>query len=380
MFTRRERMHVSRNVPLGLIRCLFLGRLNFKVCVLLLLLALIRTYRHIQATMPQRKKSPMCQRVASGLYHLPANDWRLDEFLSGPIQSPSSKAPCIFQRNKLSLHFPHAMQQLYACWSYWQANREKEPVLFIQDSPIRSWKERFRYLIYSKRNERNPFLKGMIENLSSKLGVKVIEEQTRMPDYAVTVRICEDEGRIQDAGFRMRKGDNKALRDVLTTATPCPTSPRIGVLNRSKDRSILNLEEIVDVIKVTVPEATISTKYFEGISFDDQIPWMSRIDLLVSPHGAQLTSIAFMPDCGGVLEIFPNGYLLPEFFGTLAMASNLYHSYLYLGEGSSTMINNRLVRSQARRTNLCPFKQSVQAGVIDMLKHWNTCCKNRTVS
>ena len=33
------------------------------------------------------------------------------------------------QKNNLSLHFPHAMEQLYRCWSWFAAHPYKEPFL-----------------------------------------------------------------------------------------------------------------------------------------------------------------------------------------------------------------------------------------------------------
>jgi hypothetical protein len=42
-----------------------------------------------------------------------------------------------------------------------------------------------------------------------------------------------------------------------------------------------------------------------------------------------------MPDCGSVLEIFPDHYYIPRFFGTLAASAGLQPSFLNLAANTS---------------------------------------------
>mmetsp|Transcript_62296 Transcript_62296/g.69729 ORF Transcript_62296/g.69729 Transcript_62296/m.69729 type:complete len:186 (+) Transcript_62296:170-727(+) len=69
------------------------------------------------------------------------------------------------------------------------------------------------------------------------------------------------------------------------------------------------------------------------------------MDIVVSPHGAQLTGLPFLAGggtttttnnnkhnnktCPKLLEIFPPGYFLPDYFGSLAHESGIGYSYIY---------------------------------------------------
>ena len=53
-------------------------------------------------------------------------------------------------------------------------------------------------------------------------------------------------------------------------------------------------------------------------------------DILISPHGAQLGSIPFLPDCAAILELFPQYYWIPGYYGSLAKASGHPYYHLYL--------------------------------------------------
>jgi hypothetical protein len=64
---------------------------------------------------------------------------------------------------------------------------------------------------------------------------------------------------------------------------------------------------------------------FDNKTFSEQLKCMSQGDILISPRGPQLTSIAFLPKCGGILELFRRGHHFPQPFGTLASASGHHH-------------------------------------------------------
>lgn len=86
--------------------------------------------------------------------------------------------------------------------------------------------------------------------------------------------------------------------------------PRIGFLNRNKEhgRSILNAEElaILPEIQELSRNNTVEVKKFDGLEFKDQVAFFRAVDIVVSPHGAQMTAVAFMNSpCGHVVELFP---------------------------------------------------------------------------
>lgn len=118
--------------------------------------------------------------------------------------------------------------------------------------------------------------------------------------------------------------------------------------------------------------------YFKNKTFLEQVDFFAKTDIVISPHGAQLTGIPFMPDCGAVLELFPKGYYLPAFFGTLANVSNLNHAFLYLSEVDgkseySKFAASKETRLEARGAELCPPVHSVVQAVEQLVKEWKQC-------
>ena len=62
--------------------------------------------------------------------------------------------------------------------------------------------------------------------------------------------------------------------------------------------------------------------------------FFSAADIVVSAHGAQNVGIGFMPQCGGVLELFPRGINFPTYFGALATYSGLEYMDLYVSNAT----------------------------------------------
>jgi uncharacterized membrane protein len=100
---------------------------------------------------------------------------------------------------------------------------------------------------------------------------------------------------------------------------------------------------------------------------------LSNIDILITPHGAQETSIVFMPHCGQVLEILPENYYYANFFGTLAATAGLGHLVLYVAQNATE--KNYWMNS--RNPDFCLSKRMVQTGVEQLVVQWQSCCQNR---
>mmetsp|Transcript_17869 Transcript_17869/g.25752 ORF Transcript_17869/g.25752 Transcript_17869/m.25752 type:complete len:114 (+) Transcript_17869:692-1033(+) len=109
---------------------------------------------------------------------------------------------------------------------------------------------------------------------------------------------------------------------------------------------------------------------------------MAETDILISPHGAQLGSLPFLPDCSQVLEMFPKGYWIPAFYGSLAQAGGSGYQYLYLGEeekgtmqedtkSTAATLDGRI---RARKQKLCAPLKAVVIAVDEMVQKWHSCC------
>jgi hypothetical protein len=171
-----------------------------------------------------------------------------------------------------------------------------------------------------------------------------------------------------------------------SNSTMCLSSqdlkPRIGILNRRSNfgRSITNVEEIIKGIS-EIPNISLSVspvEYFEGQDFRRQVEFFNNIDILISPHGAQLTGLPFMASkpCSQLLELFPRGYSIPNFFGSLAVNAKVGYSYLYLSNNKPEVEQAQDLgdRIAARAVNLCPDPSFVKSSIESLVRDWRDCC------
>lgn len=204
----------------------------------------------------------------------------------------------------------------------------------------------------------------------------------------------------------------------------CVKPPRIGILNRSNTRTILNsdglakeLSKLVYVYErntTTTPlkvrsDVPVSVAYFEDKTFLEQVEFFRQTDILISGHGAQLTGLPFMANdvsesraksCKYVMELYPKKYGLPYYFGTLAVQSLIGHSYVYYEDGFPHLeagkppLRNREVkrqplqglkpwdransqikreRMQARNALFCPRPEDMVEYVSRLVHEWYKC-------
>jgi Glycosyltransferase 61 len=120
------------------------------------------------------------------------------------------------------------------------------------------------------------------------------------------------------------------------------------------------------------------TIFDDDTSFQHQIDLFHHTDILISPHGGQLTGIPFMPDCGAVIEIFAK-YYLPHFFGSLTTASQLSHGYIAMeSEDPRIAMKDVAARQAIRNCPVSPPKQLVDDAIHHMIGQWQTCCRQKT--
>mmetsp|Transcript_12604 Transcript_12604/g.18877 ORF Transcript_12604/g.18877 Transcript_12604/m.18877 type:complete len:464 (+) Transcript_12604:85-1476(+) len=100
-----------------------------------------------------------------------------------------------------------------------------------------------------------------------------------------------------------------------------------------------------------------------GNSLKEQALEFHRADIIVSPHGAQLTNLAFIRPCTVVLELFPNQYYLSYFQKYVLSAAGIHYEGYELGRSPlhDTMdtINNSELRGSARGKQMLASPQSI---------------------
>jgi hypothetical protein len=273
------------------------------------------------------------------------------------------------------------MQQLYGCWSWWLAHPHKRPVLVM--TPFSSV---------------SPFVEGIFTVLQHAVNVTLVDP-ANYTDPTVSVRFEPRRPILRDPSvpfYAMHSPQD--ARDLAVTTfqylnhTPlagCSLQqqqqmdtlyPRMAILNRLQQRSLLNAKDLAAGLSTLYPDnRTIPVVTLEGANFSTQVQFFGDYDLIFTPHGAQMTGLAFLPHCGGIVEAFPLAYFWPEFFGSLARAAGKAHGYVYLSDGdaryeSAYGMDSQIHSRKYRGISLCPNVTTVVAAMREMIEEWRSCC------
>ncbi|KAG7369066.1 DUF563 domain containing protein [Nitzschia inconspicua] len=318
-------------------------------------------------------------------------------------------------------HFPHVMQQLYGCYSYWQENLHDKSQL--EKIPILQVPANMRGKL-----ERNPFLTGFLQVMTKQLGVKVIVDDGRNQAEAIMEIYCNTTTTKSNQTFNPTTANftfvpqdfdlsggyilshakelNELVRELFypsmtsmafreTNDNICASNhamsnenvgPRIGILNRKafNGRFFSNAEDLEHSLRSVISSknqsvsSSIQIYYFEDRSFQEQVEFFQGNDIILSPHGAQLTGVPFLANkaCSQLLELFPKRYWIPSFFGSLARNAGVQYSYLYLSDNppegeQATSLRERV---HARAQSLCPNPQEIVSVVLQLVNDWRQCC------
>jgi FkbM family methyltransferase len=303
-------------------------------------------------------------------------------------EKPSTEAVCIWNGTRLHQHLPHWLQYMYRCWNWWMLHNETHQA--VLEIPTTSKP-------FFDHGLNVPLSNGLWDLIKEAFSVKVIvtenstESNTTIQDYrrqAATPNVLHTPWFLDaDMAHGLREyvmGKIFSVRPLsgchkLAHYAKAKEKPavRIGVLDRKKTRHLLNHAELVAALG-NLTSLPVSYATFEGVSFEKQVGFYSSVDVLVTPHGAQLSGVPFMPTCGCVLELLPKSYHIHNFFGSLTTSANLTSTYLYLSDGNATeeMSNNSIlaVRRKARSVNLCPPVSSIVTSVRTLIDKWESCC------
>lgn len=309
------------------------------------------------------------------------SEMQLQDLIRIIAEPPSpTNAVCVFVEFENWDHFPHAMQQLYRCFSFWQLHPHLKPYLLFK-----TFLPETHDFVWSVRRKI----------LGQMFGVEEIHNHSDVPGNSLVIKphvlqALDDHpqqgirfGNLQHADIWRR-----TVQDYLNISSAgCKvgkTSPVIAILDRRprNQRKIINLDFLLRDLS-TLVDGPVQVHYFEKESFQKQVEIMSSVDILISGHGAQLTSIHYMPLCGGVLEFFSPGYYIPGFFGNLASSSGLHHGVIYTGanrtaEWDETSRQSVQLRNAARSLDICVPLDVTIASVKELIGKWEECCKRQT--
>lgn len=288
-------------------------------------------------------------------------------FLTGSGLLPTTDGPavCEFQITGFTHHFVHGMEQLYRCLCFWLAQNERSAVL-----------------IYNQKFAGvKVFYAGFLEALERVFHVAIVPDYTG-PSVRQDLSIRDGHAPFGMLGPAYAQTMSRRifqfynLSKVLDDAALRREQrfPRIGILNRNGDieRTLLNADELHRRLLNESSKRHAFTvhpiQYFETSSFLAQVKYYGSVDIVISPHGAQLSAMPFLPPCGSVLELYPKGYWLPDYFGTLASGAGIAHAYFHLCAGP-----NYFGGRKTRSAKLCPPLDPLVDGVWELVTDWKQC-------
>ncbi|GFH59619.1 hypothetical protein CTEN210_16095 [Chaetoceros tenuissimus] len=154
---------------------------------------------------------------------------------------------------------------------------------------------------------------------------------------------------------------------------------RIVLIDRKNHtREWIHAQETKDAIEdmYDASEVVVDIVSNPSGSLQTQANTMHTADIIISPHGAQLTNLAFIRPCTAVLELFPRGYYL-GYFQPLVISSGALSYDGYPRDRShfvdSARVNNVKKREMIRKWEISTSPESIVRGLPEMISSLITC-------
>jgi Glycosyltransferase 61 len=176
--------------------------------------------------------------------------------------------------------------------------------------------------------------------------------------------------------------DKKDTVACPKSANQRPKQPRIAILNRdSKARNLTNAHEMAARLSATFSQTVPLITFDYKTDFPSQVSFFVDTDIVISPHGAQLTGMAFLPRCASVLEVFPSRYLVADYFGSLAAALDIAHGFVYVNHNGQDIIPHGerfhyIRRFSRKEASVEPDLGIVERAVQQLVAQWQDCVCN----
>ena len=245
-------------------------------------------------------------------------------------------------KSTLAPGWQHTQQVLLPCWGLFR--RYPKLVPLIKTS-----------LMLSKKHEYTLY---MIHTMGGHARDMIVEE---LPS-TVTCAVSGGPRGMLRSGFRNREvlwltdpADATELQSRAGLEGDSASSGgalRVGILNRVKSRSWSNAGAVVRALRSS-GFITTDEEYFEAKSPAKQAAWVHAHDIIIGPHGAQMSNLIWARPCTAVLELYPHDYFLPGFYLTLALNAGAlafwgyYHDSPWEQPGQSQHgVSNKTLRQQ----------------------------------
>lgn len=169
------------------------------------------------------------------------------------------------------------------------------------------------------------------------LGMEILETGRR----AIQIKNVIVPSALQGAGF-IPSADVERLRNSILPAVVGmheeQPSPQLVYVSRTKDsrRKLSNERAVEDLMR----ENGFDVVYLQDLTWTEQIHRMSRVEVVVSPHGAGLANTIWSNALSTIIEIFPAG-VTNDCYARLALQRGAGYSFLDTESdpGSSGVVN-----------------------------------------
>lgn len=310
------------------------------------------------------------------------------DFLQGPgliNQSSLTHAVCEFREMSWYFHFPHAFQQLFRCWSWWEAHDHLPSILLWKGINFRNLvTDTFMHFIETYRPVKviHEYTEEYISQSvhSKKTGlhpndIEITDFALLHPQHAHQLREL----------FHLHLNNGQPMEILPSGCRHDKRQPRIGILNRELSRQIINENELIEAIQTKYPNYEIQVTNFDyGRSIEYQARFMMETDILLTPHGAGEFNIVFMPsfrECSSMIEFMPPYYIVPDFFASLAKAVHIQHSYFYMKIHDHDRFDDHnyhnLMTFHHRDNSMCLNIPKVIDALSTLIEEWLQCCRDK---
>jgi len=223
---------------------------------------------------------------------------------------------------RLYAHFPHTLQIMSRCWSFFMMERRKYDVKSCGLYFNVIEKKDFYY------RKISPWAKDLISAMNCTTIVRNSHEVAKPPepdDYfhmEPTTRWfeeVEDVAPLQEAVLQKREGGYTRLDQFTADRTLS-----IGLIQRfparkecerkrlphgcGHYREFINLEKIQAALAENFPSAKIRNTKLKKMNLVEQASWWWNSDVVIAAHGATLSNVMFMRPGTAVIEVFPTDY------------------------------------------------------------------------
>jgi hypothetical protein len=149
----------------------------------------------------------------------------------------------------------------------------------------------------------------------------------------------------------------------------------IAFLVRKTNRFIVNVDEVMSAMHELFSEE-VRTLEFEDLDFAGQVHAMSSVKLLVAPHGAGLTNIAFMQPGSALIEVFPVHWHPSFYFDDLARTCGMWYRAYQNNNVQHAILDDTCKKEMGQLPNLanctnqarCLWCGKQSSSIVDMVQ------------